>query len=282
MSQQHDRCHVGQDTATVRLFVSDWTRQDLLVTPNAGYSADQVKAMIEKGEVTLVGNELIGGIGPDGVNVIGMVTERPEQKTGSSGLRVENPCGCAREPTEAESDQSFAQTLISWSRHYAQRLNPDLDWSHRFLVFANEVLDRGDNWNSQAGIECLTEEALHLEQRGRKGEALPCLQRAFQIAENLRSSGVLDETDFQYVMCHGNYGEVLLEVGRVAEAEPVLVRTLTLLECMNEARRAQGLCELDYTAGVSQLLASARALLAPADVAPAATRLAERPTRVPI
>jgi hypothetical protein len=177
----------------------------------------------------------------------------------------EHACtGCHTKPTPAMMDQRAAASQIFWYAHYADTRPA---FALGFLQMARQILTDGNLWDTLVGIDLLTHELIVMFKRGDYQGCVPWAKQALEIAERLP-----DETGELKARCLGNYGEVLLEAGDPAAAEPLLDEAVQLYNSLKLPADAPADWLAQLTARSVELvefLSRARATLAPAPVVPA-------------
>lgn len=256
MSDQHEsHCQSG-NSQSVTLVRRHHESEKLAFTPNEGYTAARIMEMLNESQAKVFGMNILASVDPaspdaDWVPIATVAAAENDRRDDT--WEIDESCACCRPLTSAEWDRGAAERLADYAEHYG--VEGDFDFAKRCIAFAKLLLDRGGSWENSAAIKLLTAQAWVLDQTGRKAKALPQLLRAAEIAKQ-----ICEPTDAWLPTTACNLGEVLLHVGRPAEAEPVLAAALNWLEVHVPPADAQP----DYLEWLAQNTTNARTMLAEA------------------
>ncbi len=237
--QDHDH-----SSTRINLVSYHWQRRTIKIDLVEGYTPARIIELLNEGKAT-VGSESVNAIidGATETTVALLVSEETDGKEPSWDVEVQ--CHCCEPQTEAERDQRNAEQLTLVAAQYMAAR--DYDLADSTLLLARRMMDRSGSWENGAAIDLLTHEAILLEKTYRKGDAYPQILLAAQIASRICEPG-----DEQIAMTKCNLGELLLEVGRPSEAEPVILEAIELLENRTKAQGIQP-AQVEWVQGMLEL-----------------------------
>jgi hypothetical protein len=246
-NDEHD-----QNGDQISLVSHGYQRRTLIIVPSEGYTAAAIVELINNSK-TLIGDDAITlwSDAPDDGTLIATIKSAADDNQ-EPLWQVQESCGCHRQLTPAELDQGRASGLINHAGDYIGK--KDYGLAESCLALARQLIDHSGSWENRAAIEVLTQEAILLESLGRKTEGFAQISLAAEIARR-----ICEPTDLQLVQTECNMGELLLEIGRPADAEPLLLWALNSLEAQAPSA--------DQTPWIEQMIGSARTMLAQARAA---------------
>jgi hypothetical protein len=252
----------NQDSDAISLVSHGYQRRTLIIVPAEGFTATAIADLINNGQ-TLIGADTITvwSEAPGGTPIATIKSSAEDSK--EPLWQVQESCGCHRELTPAELDQARASGLINHAGDYIGK--KDYVLAESCMALARQLIDHSGSWENSAAIELLTHEAVLFENLGRKAEGFDSISLAAEIARR-----VCGPTDPQLALAECNMGELLLEMGRPADAEPLLLFALNSFEAQVPSAH--------QTQWIEQMTSSARTILEQARAAqkPAVTRTKRR------
>jgi tetratricopeptide (TPR) repeat protein len=249
-NDEHD-----QEGHPISLASHGYRRHTLIIVPAEGYTAAAIADLMNNGK-TLFRDDAItlSSDAPDDGMLIATIKSSAEENQ-EPQWQVQESCGYHRQLTPAELDQARASGLINHAGDYI--VKKDYGLAESCIALARQLIDHSGSWENSATIELLTQEAILLENLGRKAEGFAPISLAAELARR-----ICGPTDPQLAMAECNMGELLLEIGRPAEAEPLLLKALSSFEAqVPAAHQAQWIEQM--TGSARTLLAQARAAQKP-------------------